>query len=187
MSSSTCTQWPCHINEPCICHFFQEAIRALRLKTLFWFSFSKILAAMAFASASFSVVRVAAPPSWNQKQVVPRFSGLKAVSFGQQRFDFPSFQSSQCTSGALKVVCAAKPETLNKVCDIVKSQLALSDDKPLTPESKFSDLGADSLDTVEIVMALEEEFKISVEEENAGNITTVQEAADLIERLSSSS
>lgn len=39
-------------------------------------------------------------------QVVPRFSGLKAVSFGQQRFDFPSFQSSQCTSGALKVVCA---------------------------------------------------------------------------------
>jgi len=36
---------------------------------------------------------------------------------------------------------------------------------------------------VEIVMALEEEFKISVEEENAGTITTVQEAADLIERL----
>lgn len=129
------------------------------------------------------MVRVAAAPSWNQKQVVPRFSGLKAVSFGQQRNDFPSFQSSQCASGALKVVCAAKPETLDKVCDIVKSQLALSDDKPLTPESKFSDLGADSLDTVEIVMALEEEFKISVEEENAGNITTVQEAADLIERL----
>lgn len=36
---------------------------------------------------------------------------------------------------------------------------------------------------VEIVMALEEEFKISVEEENAGSITTVQEAADLIEKL----
>ena len=38
-------------------------------------------------------------------QVVPRFSGLKAVSFGQQRFAFPSFQSSHGTSGALKVVC----------------------------------------------------------------------------------
>jgi len=138
---------------------------------------------MASASASSALVRVAAAPSWNKKQVVPRFSGLKAVSLGQQRFAFPSFQSSQCTSGALKVICAAKPETLSKVCDIVKSQLALSDDKPLTPESKFSDLGADSLDTVEIVMALEEEFKISVEEENAGTITTVQEAADLIERL----
>ena len=36
---------------------------------------------------------------------------------------------------------------------------------------------------VEIVMALEEEFKISVEEENVGTITTVQEATDLIERL----
>jgi len=142
---------------------------------------------MASISASSALVRSAAAPSWNKKEVAPRFSGLKAVSFRQQIFSFPSFQSSKCSSRALQVVCAAKPETLSKVCDIVKSQLALSDDKPLTPESKFSDLGADSLDTVEIVMALEEEFKISVEEENAGNITTVQEAADLIERLSSSS
>jgi acyl carrier protein len=42
----------------------------------------------------------------------------------------------------------AKLETLSKVCDIVKSLIALSDDKPLTSESKFSDdLGTDSLDT----------------------------------------
>ncbi|WP_411024842.1 phosphopantetheine-binding protein, partial [Salmonella sp. s57610] len=40
-------------------------------------------------------------------------------------------------------------------------------------------LGADSLDTVEIVMGLEEEFDISVEEENAQNIATGQDAADL--------
>jgi len=46
----------------------------------------------------------------------------------------------------------AKPKTLSKVCDIVKSQLALSDDKPLTPEPKFSDLGADSLDTVMLII-----------------------------------
>lgn len=68
---------------------------------------------------------------------------------------------------------------------IVKSQLALADDAAaaLTPESKFTEFGADSLDTVEIVMALEEEFKITVEEDNAQSITTIQEAADLIDKL----
>ncbi|CAN6372158.1 unnamed protein product [Urochloa humidicola] len=80
-------------------------------------------------------------------------------------------------------VYAAKPETVNKVMDIVKTQLALGADAALTPESKFTDLGADSLDTVEIVMALEEEFKITVEEDNAQNITTIQEAAELIDKL----
>lgn len=67
--------------------------------------------------------------------------------------------------------------------DIVREQLALSADTALTAESKFSALGADSLDTVEIVMALEEKFNISVEEADAQNITTIQEAADLIEDL----
>lgn len=42
----------------------------------------------------------------------------------------------------------AKKETVEKVCDIVKKQLALGDDKKVSAESKFSDLGADSLDTV---------------------------------------
>ncbi|KAL4333473.1 hypothetical protein GQ457_07G023440 [Hibiscus cannabinus] len=47
--------------------------------------------------------------------------------------------------------------------------------------SKFADLGADSLDTVKIVKGLEEEFGINVEEDNTQNITTVQDAVDLIE------
>lgn len=42
----------------------------------------------------------------------------------------------------------AKPETMQKVCDIVRKQLALPAETDLTPESKFSALGADSLDTV---------------------------------------
>jgi len=42
----------------------------------------------------------------------------------------------------------AKPETVKKVCDIVKKQLALSEDSAVTGESKFAALGADSLDTV---------------------------------------
>ncbi len=65
----------------------------------------------------------------------------------------------------------------------MRKQLALPDDSEVTGESKFSTLGADSLDTVEIVMGLEEEFGISVEEESAQTIATVQDAADLIEQL----
>lgn len=83
----------------------------------------------------------------------------------------------------LRVSCGAKPETVGKVVEIVKKQLALADDRVVSGESKFSSLGADSLDTVEIVMGLEEEFGISVEEESAQSITTVQDAADLIEEL----
>ncbi|KAG6513259.1 hypothetical protein ZIOFF_023572 [Zingiber officinale] len=77
----------------------------------------------------------------------------------------------------------AKPETMEKVCFIVRKQLAIADDTPVTGESIFSQLGADSLDTVEIVMGLEEEFGISVEEESAQSISTVQHAADMIELL----
>ncbi|CAJ1941106.1 unnamed protein product [Sphenostylis stenocarpa] len=82
-----------------------------------------------------------------------------------------------------QIACAARPETVKKVCDIVKKQLALPDGSSVTGESKFSALGADSLDTVEIVMGLEEEFGISVEEESAQSISTVQDAADMIDEL----
>ncbi|KAL5979377.1 acyl carrier protein [Asimina triloba] len=91
---------------------------------------------------------------------------------------FPSLRSTR-----LQICCAAKQETVQKVVEIVKKQLALPADTELTPESKFSALGADSLDTVEIVMELEDAFGISVEEENSQNITTVREVADLIEKL----
>ncbi|KAG1371202.1 putative Acyl carrier protein [Cocos nucifera] len=77
----------------------------------------------------------------------------------------------------------AKSETVQKVCKIVKKQLALSDDTIVTGESKFSSLEADSLDMVEIVMGLKEAFGISVEEESTQSITIVQDAADLIEKL----
>ncbi|RID50889.1 hypothetical protein BRARA_H01590, partial [Brassica rapa] len=108
------------------------------------------------------------------KRVLRKASSFQSISFGR-------FQSSKRIR--LQISCAAKPETVQKVSDIVKEQLALSADTALTAESKFSALGADSLDTVEIVMALEEKFDISVEETEAQNITTIQEAADLIEDL----
>lgn len=91
----------------------------------------------------------------------------------------------QPSSIRLRISCAAKakPETVEKVCDIVKKQLAVPEGQTVSAESKFATLGADSLDTVEIVMALEEQFGIAIEEESAQAITTVQDAADLIEEI----
>ncbi|XP_008796196.1 acyl carrier protein 1, chloroplastic-like [Phoenix dactylifera] len=135
------------------------------------------------ASISGTAIATSARPLFAARaQVAKGFSGLKSVSFSIQRKSFPSVRL-QAAPRRLQVSCAAKPETVLKVCEIVKKQLALSDDTPVTGESKFSALGADSLDTVEIVMGLEEAFGITVEEESAQSITTVQDAADLIEKL----
>ncbi|KFK35619.1 hypothetical protein AALP_AA4G014700 [Arabis alpina] len=83
----------------------------------------------------------------------------------------------------LSVSCAAKAETVDKVCAIVKKQLSLKETDKVTAETKFVELGADSLDTVEIVMELEQAFGIEMAEEKAQSITTVEQAAELIEEL----
>ncbi|KAK8532121.1 hypothetical protein V6N13_131463 [Hibiscus sabdariffa] len=113
-----------------------------------------------------------------------RVSGLKLGSFMNRRRSSLSFTMRPMPS-RLQISCAAKKETVDKVCGVIRKQLALDDDQPITGESTFVDLGADSLDTVEIVMGLEEEFGITVEEDNAQSIATVQDAADLIEDLCS--
>ena len=67
-----------------------------------------------------------------------------------------------------------------KVKEIVVDQLGV-DDKQVTNSALFiDDLGADSLDTVELVMALEEEFDIEIPDEEAEKITKVQDAIDYI-------
>ncbi|KAF8107204.1 hypothetical protein N665_0124s0003 [Sinapis alba] len=83
----------------------------------------------------------------------------------------------------LAISCAVKQETVEKVSEIVKKQLSLSEDQKVTAGTKFTELGVDSLDTVEIVMGLEEEFGITMAEERAKEIATVQHAAELIEEL----
>lgn len=67
-----------------------------------------------------------------------------------------------------------------KVKKIVSEQLGV-DEAEVKPEANFAnDLGADSLDTVELVMALEEEFDIEIPDEAAEAIATVQAAVDFI-------
>ena len=67
-----------------------------------------------------------------------------------------------------------------RVKKIVVDQLGVSEDQVTSAASFVDDLGADSLDTVELVMALEEEFETEIPDEEAEKITTVQQAIDFV-------
>ena len=68
-----------------------------------------------------------------------------------------------------------------RVKKIVVEQLGVKEDEVTNDASFVDDLGADSLDTVELVMALEEEFEIEIQDEEAEKITTIQQAIDFID------
>ena len=70
----------------------------------------------------------------------------------------------------------------NKVKEVIVEQLGVSADEVVPSASFVDDLGADSLDTVELVMALEEEFGVEIPDEDAENIKTVQDAIDYINK-----
>jgi len=67
-----------------------------------------------------------------------------------------------------------------RVQKIVIEQLGVKEEEVTLQASFVDDLGADSLDTVELVMALEEEFETEIPDEDAEKITTVQQAVDYI-------
>ena len=68
----------------------------------------------------------------------------------------------------------------NKVKKIVADHLGIEEEKVTDEASFIDDLGADSLDTVELVMAFEEEFDLEIPDEEAEGIATVQNAVDYI-------
>ena len=67
-----------------------------------------------------------------------------------------------------------------RVRKIVVEQLGVKEDEVTLEASFVDDLGADSLDTVELVMALEEEFETEIPDEDAEKITTVKQAVDYV-------
>lgn len=76
-------------------------------------------------------------------------------------------------------------DTLSEIQRIVSEQLGV-DEAQVQPEASFTqELGADSLDVVELVMAFEETFEIEIDDESAGKIQTVQDAIDYIEQATS--
>lgn len=74
-------------------------------------------------------------------------------------------------------------ELEGKVKDIIVEQLGVDADKVVNSASFIDDLGADSLDTVELIMAIEEEFDTEIPEEEAASIATVQDAIDFVSKL----
>jgi acyl carrier protein len=70
----------------------------------------------------------------------------------------------------------------DRVKKIIVDQLGVEEDLVTSEASFVDDLGADSLDTVELVMALEEEFGIEIPDEDAEKITRVKEAVDYIDK-----
>jgi acyl carrier protein len=82
----------------------------------------------------------------------------------------------------MAMTVAAKKELTEKVRQIISEQLGI-DEAEITPSASFTeDLGADSLDQVELVMALEEAFNLEIADEDAEKILRVQDALDYVEK-----
>lgn len=70
-----------------------------------------------------------------------------------------------------------------EMVDIIVEQLSVEKDKVVPGASFVDDLGADSLDLVELIMAMEEKFDIEIPDEDAEKITTVKDAIDYVNNL----
>lgn len=73
-----------------------------------------------------------------------------------------------------------REELLKKIKAIVADKLSIGEDQVTEEASFIDDLGADSLDTVELVMALEDEFDLDIPDEDAEKMTTVGKAIDYV-------
>ena len=71
-------------------------------------------------------------------------------------------------------------DTFNKVADMLSEQLGINKDKITLESDVIKDSGADSLDVVQMLMALEEDFGITVSEDDAANLRTVADIVKLI-------
>lgn len=69
-----------------------------------------------------------------------------------------------------------------KIKDIIATKLGVGRDKVVENARFIDDLGADSLDTVELVMGLEEEFGVEISDQDGANILTVQQAIDFVKQ-----
>ncbi len=71
----------------------------------------------------------------------------------------------------------------DKMTEIIVEQLSVDKEKVVPAASFVDDLGADSLDLVELIMAMEEEFDVEIPDEDAEKIATVQDAIDYIDKI----
>lgn len=69
-----------------------------------------------------------------------------------------------------------------KVKAIIVDQLSISDEDMITPDTTLEDLGADSLDLVEVIMAIEDEFDVQIKDEDLENLKSVSDLIDYISK-----
>eukprot|EP00933_Yihiella_yeosuensis_P048478 TRINITY_DN446_c0_g1_i1.p1 TRINITY_DN446_c0_g1~~TRINITY_DN446_c0_g1_i1.p1 ORF type:complete len:128 (-),score=43.52 TRINITY_DN446_c0_g1_i1:236-619(-) len=105
---------------------------------------------------------------------------LKWLCAVPQDSAFVNGVAPQLRRTAVTALRAANDETMAKTVDIIAEQLGVDKAKVL-PGATLTELGADSLDIVEAVMALEESFDIELPDEETTKLKTVQDAADLIQ------
>ena len=79
----------------------------------------------------------------------------------------------------------ASEEVVRRVKDLIAESLGVNPTEVVSTASFIDDLGADSLDIVELVMAIEKEFNVEIPDEDAEKITTVQDAVDYIQNKAS--
>jgi acyl carrier protein len=113
------------------------------------------------------------------------FSGLSAAATGEaeQAFCYTRatfFSALAFSPGLTRGRSYAMENIEQRVKKIVAEQLGVNEAEIKNESSFVDDLGADSLDTVELVMALEEEFECEIPDEEAEKITSVQQAIDYV-------
>jgi acyl carrier protein len=112
----------------------------------------------------------------DEREPWERFTQVRARNYTD-----PSVETISEVKSAMADV-KAKANVAEKIKQIVSEQLGV-DDGEVTPSASFvDDLGADSLDTVELVMAFEEAFEIEIPDEDAEKIRTVQDAITYVEK-----
>lgn len=168
---------------------------------------SAVSATATFASGSIASVRATAV-NWSPCTVSSSRAGIFSFRDGAMQFSV-SLVGRKAVGPARRLLVSAaegsqtaEPEavvepkvtkpstdkgksTIDVVREVISEQLAVALTE-LAPETKFVDLGADSLDTVEIMMSLEERFDITIEEDGTEKIATVKDAADLIDQVKKS-
>ncbi|KFY73959.1 hypothetical protein V501_09546 [Pseudogymnoascus sp. VKM F-4519 (FW-2642)] len=127
--------------------------------------FRTVLLKSARSAASQAVRR--AGPITRPASAIPTFQYAPSV-----------FNAARCYSAAAGL---AKPEVEGRIVDLLKNFDKVTDPSKLTATSHFNnDLGLDSLDTVEVVMAIEEEFSIEIPDKDADAIHSVDKAVEYI-------
>ena len=114
------------------------------------------------------------PPLWLAQAAPPSVHPLRALQRERNHFDG--------RIGGAPRLGVITMHSDKKIKQIIADQLGIPEEEILNESSFVEDLGADSLDIVELIMAMEEEFEIEISDEDAEKLLTVQDTLDYIKK-----